>query len=144
MARKLKSDNVLFMASILLVARSVVMVSTASAPVAQDRYGRASFFLIKQGMWALLGIAMLYVVMRVDYRFYREPAFIWSCLGVVAFALVAVYFRAPVNGARRWFGVCSFEVQPSEIAKLVAFVSVPAHPERRLHSIDDLGYAFRR
>jgi len=141
MARKLKSDNVLFIATILLVALSVVMVYSASAPVAQDRYGRASFFLIKQGMWALLGIAMLYVVMRVDYRFYREPAFIWSCLGFVAFALVAVYFRAPVNGARRWFGVGSFGVQPSEMAKLVAIVFIAALLERRMHRIDELGYA---
>jgi len=141
MARKLKSDNVLFIATILLVALSVVMVYSASAPVAQDRYGRASFFLIKQGMWALLGIAMLYVVMRVDYRFYREPAFIWSCLGFVAFALVAVYFRAPVNGARRWFGVGSFGVQPSEMAKLVAIVFIAALLERRMHRIDDVAYA---
>jgi len=141
MARKLKSDHVLFIATILLVALSVVMVYSASAPVAQDRYGRASFFLIKQGMWALLGIAMLYVVMRVDYRLYREPAFIWTCLGFVAFALVAVYFRAPVNGARRWFGVGSFGVQPSEMAKLAAIVFIAALLERRMHRIDELGYA---
>jgi len=141
MARKLKSDHVLFTATILLVALSVVMVYSASAPVAQDRYGRASFFLIKQGMWALLGIAMLYVVMRVDYRLYREPAFIWTCLGFVAFALVAVYFRAPVNGARRWFGVGSFGVQPSEMAKLAAIVFIAALLERRMHRIDELGYA---
>src|SRR2546430_7393478 len=105
MARKLKSDRVLFTTTILLVALSVVMVYSASAPMALDRYGRASFFLIKQGMWALLGIALLYVVMRIDYRFYREPAFIWTVLGFVAFALIAVYFRAPVHGARRWLGV---------------------------------------
>src|SRR5262249_34074560 len=135
------SDHVLFTATILLVALSVVMVYSASAPVAQDRYGRASFFLIKQGMWALLGIAMLYAVMRVDYRFYREPAFIWSCLGFVTFALIAVYFRAPVTGARRWFGVGSFGVQPSERAKPAAIVFIAALLERRMHRIDELGYA---
>src|SRR5919204_4574258 len=141
MARKLKSDHVLFIATILLVALSVLMVYSASAPLALDRYGRASFFLIKQGMWALLGIAMLYVVMRVDYRLYREPAFIWTCLGFVAFALVAVYFRAPVNGARRWFGVGSFGVQPSELAKLAAIFFIAALLERRMHRINEVGYA---
>src|SRR6476619_6506896 len=120
MARKLKSDKVLFIATILLVASSVVMVYSASAPVALERYGRASLFLVKQGMWALLGVAMLAVVIRIDYRAYRQPAFIWTSLALVTAALIAVYFRAPVNGARRWFGVGGIGVQPSELAKRVA------------------------
>jgi cell division protein FtsW (lipid II flippase) len=52
MARKLKSDKVLFITTVLLVALSVVMVYSASAPMALERYGRASVFLVKQGMWA--------------------------------------------------------------------------------------------
>src|SRR5450759_5392897 len=117
------------------------MVYSASAPVAIERYGRASVFLIKQGMWSVLGIAMLYVVMRIDYRFYREPVFIWSCLAFVAVALVAVYFRAPVNGARRWFGVGGIGVQPSELAKLVAIFFIAALLERRMYRIDEVTYS---
>src|SRR5437868_4678885 len=141
MARKLKSDRVLFIATILLVALSVVMVYSASAPVALERYGRASLFLIKQGMWALLGVAMLNIVMRIDYRAYRQPAFLWTALGFVVFALVAVYFRAPVNGARRWFAVGGIGIQPSELAKLVAIFFIAALLERRMHRIDDVAYA---
>jgi cell division protein FtsW len=141
MARRLKSDKVLFITTILLVALSVVMVYSASAPVALERYGRASMFLIKQGMWAVLGMAMLSIVMRVDYRYYREPAFIWTALAFVSFALVAVYFRAPVNGARRWFGIGGFGVQPSELAKLVTIFFIAAILERRGRRIDDLTYA---
>src|ERR1700691_2141291 len=105
MARKLKSDNLLFIATVLLVALSVVMVYSASAAVALQRYGNASVFLIKQGMWAALGLPILWLVMKVDYRTYRQPAFIWTCLGVVGLALVAVLFSPPVNSARRWFGI---------------------------------------
>src|SRR5712671_2128843 len=141
MARKLKSDRLLFLATILLVGLSIVMVYSASAPMALERYGRASRFLFTQGMWALLGISMLYIVMRVDYRFYREPAFIWTGLGLVAFALVAVYFRAPVNNARRWFGVAGIGVQPSELAKLAAIFFIAALLERRMHRIDEVGYS---
>jgi cell division protein FtsW len=141
MARKLKSDRVLFIATILLVALSVVMVYSASAPMALDRYGRASFFLIKQGMWALLGITLLYVVMRIDYRLYREPAFIWTCLALVTLALVAVFLRPPVNGARRWLGVGGIGMQPSELAKLAAIFFIAALLERRMQRIDDVGYA---
>src|SRR3954467_7290767 len=141
MARKLKSDKVLFIATLLLVALSVVMVYSASAPMALDKFGRATRFLTTQAMWAVLGIAMLTVVMRVDYRYYREPLFIWSGLAFVAFALIAVYFRAPINGARRWFGVGGIGVQPSELAKLVAIFFIAALLERRMHRIDDVGYA---
>ena len=141
MARKLKADNVLFIATILLVALSVVMVYSASAPVALSRYGRASVFLVKQGMWAALGLPMLWLLMKVDYRTYREPILIWSCFGLVALALAAVLFSAPVNNARRWFGMGGIGVQPSEFAKLAAVIFIAAILERRMHRIDEVTYS---
>src|SRR4029077_11558112 len=102
MARKLKSDRVLFIATILLVGLSIVMVYSASAVVAMERYQQPYLFLTKQIMWATLGLALLWLVMKVDYRIYREPVFIWSCIGLVAVCLVAVMFSPPVNSARRW------------------------------------------
>src|SRR3954453_12762105 len=141
MARKLKSDKVLFIATLLLVALSVVMVYSASAPMALDKFGRATRFLTTQAMWAVLGIAMLTVVMRVDYPAYRDPRFIWTGLAFVAFALAGVYFRAPINGARRWFGVGGIGIQPSKLAKLVAIFFIAALLERRMHRIDDVRYS---
>ena len=141
MARKLKSDRALFISTILLVGLSVVMVYSASAPIALQKYGRSSMFLVRQGMWTMLGLSMMYVVMRIDYRHYREPAFIWTCLGLVGLALVAVLFSAPVNGARRWFGVGGTGVQPSELAKLAAIFFIAAILERRMHRIDELSYS---
>lgn len=141
MARKLKSDRVLFIATILLVGVSIVMVYSASAVVALERYQRPYLFLTKQALWAALGITVLGVVMRIDYRTYREPAFIWTCLGVVALGLVTVLFSAPVNNARRWLGVGGLGVQPSELAKLAAIFFIAALLERRMHRIDDIGYS---
>jgi cell division protein FtsW len=141
MARKLTSDKVLFTTTVLLVGLSVVMVYSASAAVALEQFQRPYWYLIKQGMWAALGMTVLGVVMRVDYRTYREPVFIWSCLGVVALALVAVLFSAPVNNARRWFGIAGIGVQPSELSKLAAIFFIAALLERRMHRINDIGYA---
>jgi cell division protein FtsW (lipid II flippase) len=73
MARKLKSDKVLFIATSGLVALSVVMVYSASAPMALDRYGRATRFR-RPAISAVLGIAMLTVFMRIDYRYHRGPS----------------------------------------------------------------------
>src|SRR5437762_10188484 len=140
MARKLKSDAVLFLATIVLVCLSIVMVYSASAVVALERYQQPYLFLTKQLLWASLGVAVLAVVMRIDYRTYREPVFIWSCLGVAGLCLVAVLFSPPVNNARRWFSVGGLGIQPSELAKLAAIVFIAALLERRMHRINELGY----
>jgi cell division protein FtsW len=84
---------------------------------------------------------MLWFVMKIDYRTYREPVFIWTCLGIVSLALVAVLFSPPVNSARRWFGLAGIGIQPSELAKLVAIFFTAALLERRVHRIDDVRYA---
>ena len=59
MARKLKSDKVLFLATLLLVCSSVVMVYSASAVLAMNRFNQPYFFLIKQAMWAALSASGL-------------------------------------------------------------------------------------
>jgi cell division protein FtsW len=141
MARKLKSDPVLFLATLLLICLSIVMVYSASAVVTLERYGRPSMFLVKQAMWAVLGLGLLGLVMRIDYRTYREPVFIWTSLVIVLTALVAVLFMPPVNNARRWFGLAGIGVQPSEVSKLVAILFIAALLERRAHRINELGYA---
>jgi cell division protein FtsW len=141
MARKLKSDKVLFVATLLLVCASVVMVYSASAVLATQRFNQPYLFLIKQFMWAALGVSAMTLAMRFDYRNYREPSFIWMSLGTVALALVAVLFSAPINGSSRWFGVGGIGVQPSELAKLSAIFFMAALLERRMDRIDEVGYA---
>jgi cell division protein FtsW len=141
MARKLKSDKLLFLATLLLVLASVVMVYSASAVIALERFHRPYLFLVKQGMWSALGLALLGVVMRVDYRTWKQPVLIWSALAMVGFALVAVLFMGRINGTRRWFGVGGFGIQPSELAKLAAIFFTAALLERRMHRIDEVRYS---
>src|SRR4051794_9457857 len=141
MARKLKSDKLLFLATLLLVLASVVMVYSASAVVALERFHRLYLFLIKQGMWTALGLALLGIVMRVDYRTWKQPALIWSALALVGMALVLVLFMGPINNTRRWFGLGGFGVQPSELAKLAAIFFTAALLERRMHRIDEVRYS---
>src|SRR6185369_7036820 len=141
MARKLKSDRVLFIATILLVGLGIVMVYSASAVVMMERYQRPYLFLTKQAMWAALGVAALGLIMRFDYHHYRQPAVIWTCIGIVGLGLVAVLFSQPVGGAKRWFAFSGFGIQPSELAKLSAIFFIAAMLERRMHRINDVGYA---
>jgi len=140
-ARKLKSDKVLFIATVLLVCASVVMVYSASAVIADKQSGQPSMFLTKQALWAVLGLVVLGVGMRIDYRTYKNDRFIWAFLGVVGLMLVAVLFSHPVNGARRWFGIGGLGIQPSELAKIACIFFAALVLERRMHRINDWKYA---
>ena len=141
MARKLKSDKLLFTATLLLVCTSVVMVYSASAVVAMETNHDPHLSLFKQATWALLGLVLVPVIMRVDYGNYRQPVVIWAGLGLVSLGLVAVLFAHPVNGANRWLGVGPLGVQPSELAKIVVIFFMAALLERRMDRIDEPTYA---
>jgi cell division protein FtsW len=141
MARKLKSDKVLFTATLLLVCISVVMVYSASAVMAMEQKHPPYYYLFKQAAWALLGLMFLPIVMRIDYRSYRQPMVIWTILGVVSAALVAVLFGRSVNGASRWLLLGPLGVQPSELAKIAVIFCTAALLERRMDRIDEVGYS---
>jgi cell division protein FtsW len=141
MARKLKSDKWLFMATLLLVCASLVMVYSASAVVSSERNQPASFYLVKQLVWALTGLCLLPIVMRIDYRSYRQPSIVCAILAVTLVGLVAVLFGRPINGARRWLNLGPLGVQPSELAKIAIIVFTAALLERRMDRINEPRHA---
>ena len=141
MARKLKSDQVLFLATLLLVCRSVVMVYSASAVWRLERFHQPNLFLIKQVMWAALGVAVLRLVMRIDYRNYRQPVVdLDAASGPWRSACWRCFFAPAANGSRRWFGLGVIGIQPSELAKLAVILFTAAVLERRMHRINERAY----
>ncbi len=136
MARKLKPDKPLFIATLVLLGASVVMVYSASAVLALERFEQADFFLFRQLTWVICGVLLLWGAIQVDYRDLKHPAVIWGGLGITAFALVAVLFAPPINGTRRWFGIGGFGVQPSELAKLALIVFAAAQLDRRMERLN--------
>jgi len=117
------------------------MVYSASALVALERFQQPYLFVTKQIMWAAVGLAVLSIVMRIDYRAYRNDRMLWFLLAVVTVMLVAVLFRQPINGTRRWFGIGGFGIQPSELAKLSAILFTALMLERRRARINELQYS---
>ena len=122
MARKLKTDAWLFGGTLVLLAVSMAFVYSASAHRAQLGKNDAEYYLIRQGLWVLLGVALMLVTMRVDYRKWGHPRVIQALVGVTIAGLVAVFFARPVNNAHRWLGIGGVGVQPSEFAKLVVIL----------------------
>jgi len=141
MARTLRSDKLLFWATLTLVGASVVMVYSASAVQALSKYEASSHFLLRQLIWAVMGFVLMLGIMRVDYHEYRRPALIWTLLSVVIVGLLGVFLFKPTNHAQRWLSLAGVSVQPSELAKLAAILFTAALLERRMHRINELGYA---
>ena len=141
MARKLKSDKVLFLATLLLVCASVVMVYSASAVLATQRYNQPYYFLIRQGMWAALGLAAMSMAMRFDYRNYREPSFIWMALGVVTSRWSWSCSARPSTAAAGGSGMAASACSRRSSRSSARSSSWPAILERRMDRIDEMQYA---
>lgn len=142
MARKLKSDKVLFLAALLLVCVGVVMVYSATTSHALASWDDRYTYVTKQALFAILGVAGLALAMRIDYRILRNETFIYGLVGVIVLLLVAVLLKeSPIKGSRRWLGVGGLGIQPSEFAKLACVLFTALILERRMHRIDELKYS---
>jgi cell division protein FtsW len=129
--RKAKLESqLLVLVTLGLVAFGLVMVySATSAPAALARTDPMSY-LKKQGVYALIGIALMIAASRLDYRRLRllAPGLVLTSLFL---CLAVLAFGTRVNGARRWiaFGPATF--QPSELAKLALAVWAAGYLCRR-------------
>jgi len=133
---RLKTDWILFLTILAMVAFGLVMVYSASSAIAELRNGVAPYyFAVRQLGWALVSFFVLMYFKRMDYRRLNTPAWAFSGLGIVLGLLVMVYF---FGSRHRWFrfaGVGSF--QPSEFAKPALIVFMAYFLDRRARVIND-------
>ena len=73
MAKKLSSDTTLFAITAALLGLGLVMVWSASTAIGQEAHGNVYHFLVRQVIWACLGLAAMGATMRMDYRRLRQP-----------------------------------------------------------------------
>src|SRR5881397_1980917 len=123
-------SHLLVLVTLALVAFGLVMVySSTSAPAALARTDPMSY-LKKQGVYALIGVALMISASRFDYRRLRllAPGLVLTALGGCLFVLL---IGSRINGARRWIEVGPATFQPSELAKLALAVWAAAYLCRR-------------
>jgi len=112
---------------LMLSLFGLVMLFSISGPRGEVQYGNPYFFILRQGIFLLLGIAGMVVAARTDYR--KWFRFVWVLFGVTALLLLLVYVKPigqEINGSSRWIRVPGIPVQlqPSEIAKLAMLLFV--------------------
>jgi len=137
MAKRISVDGFLFVITLLLVFVGLVMVFSASAVIAKERYHSGYFFLLRQLGWAVGGFIAMMAGMRMDYRRLKHPAVVFSLLGLTTLLLISVFFLDRAHHTHRWIHFSGFSFQPSELAKPVLILFLAFFLENRTKFMDD-------
>lgn len=111
-------DPVLLFAALTLASLGLVMVVSASAPLA-ERMGQSAWaFGLRQAIGLGLGGALGLAVLAMPWRSVRKAGLAFYGFTLLAMFLVHTPLGVRVNGAPRWLDLGPFNLQPSEMAKL--------------------------
>ncbi len=118
-------DLALLFSTFALMGIGLVMLYSSSSIIAQQRFGDGMYFVKRQILFALMGIAILILSKNVPYVLYRRLVYVIlaiSLLSLIAVLLPQVGHR--VGGARRWLRLGPFSLQPAEFAKLALIIYI--------------------
>jgi rod shape determining protein RodA len=128
-------DVLLAFATLAVAALGVVMVYSATRGKLELAGADPRFYLKKQLIYAIIGLAVMVVVILVDYHHFE-------ILGVLAYGAVLLGLLAVLSpigssalGSQRWFQVGSFQLQPSAFATLALILAMASYLRRRQGAI---------
>jgi cell division protein FtsW len=125
-------DQFLLVLTLILVGFGIVMIYSASAIRAQERFGDPAFFLKKQMAWAVLGLLAMAWAMGWEVKTFKRLTPVLFLGSVLLLLLVLVPgVGVKVNGARRWLRVAGLSFQPAELAKLALILFLASYFARR-------------
>jgi cell division protein FtsW len=132
---KLRSDYLLLLAVIILIACGTVMIYSASAIVADVKFKSTTFFLRKQLIWILLALPVLLIFSKLDYHKIKNfslPVFLISFI-----FLIAVLFFEPTKGVKRWIRFGFFGFQPSEFFRYALTLFLASSLSRKVGKLKE-------
>ncbi|MDD6038027.1 MAG: putative peptidoglycan glycosyltransferase FtsW [bacterium] len=114
-------DYSLLFIIIFLICFGLVMLYSTSAYDAQDTFGDPTHYLRRQFQAFVLGLIGMFIISRIDYRYWRNLGG-FAYLVAVGLCTAVIFFGIEHNNSRRWLGVGPIEFQPSEFAKLAVIM----------------------
>jgi rod shape determining protein RodA len=128
---RLRLDPLLLLASLGLVACSLVALKGATA---DDIDGDPLYYVKRQGIYALVGVLMMYGVSRLDYSRLRELRY--PIYGLLLVSLIGVLGIAQATrGAKSWIALPWFNLQPSELGKVLLVVALSGFLVERMREM---------
>lgn len=123
-------DSFLLLLLLSLLAIGVVMVNSASVPVAERLFGNPLHFTIRHLIYLGLGGTLAVLVLNVPVQRWHQGNLLLLALAVAGLLAVLIFGRT-VNGATRWLALGPISIQPAEPAKLFFFVYLASYLVRR-------------
>ena len=122
LSHPLSTYYILLGSTMLLLILGLIMVLSASTIRSVEIFGSPYTIALRQLMFAVLGVAVMFVVVRTSTHFWKS--FAWPLLGIAGVLLVAVLIiGVEVAGQRNWIEIFGpFRLQPSEFAKYALVV----------------------
>lgn len=128
-------DLVLVGATLILAATGVVMIYSATRAKLALAGQNPHYYLERQALFVLLGVAVMAVVAAFDYRRFEEVSTVLY-IGTL-FALVGVFVVGSSSyGSQRWYPLGPLELQPSEFATLTVIIAIATYCSRRPDGLD--------
>lgn len=101
------------------------MVYSASNVVALYRYNDKAYFLKRQLIFAIIGIAIMILFIHIDIKkIYKATTYIYIASLVLLILVLIPGVGQVRGGARSWIGIGSFSIQPSEFMKLSSILLI--------------------
>ncbi|KAB2933430.1 MAG: putative lipid II flippase FtsW [Candidatus Contendobacter sp.] len=124
-------DPWILVPALLLLALGLLMVASASMPIAERQTGQPFYFLLRQGAFAGLGLLAAGMAFQIPMTRWRQagPLLLLAAIGLLVLVLVPGVGKE-VNGSARWIGVGPINIQASEIAKLFALIYIAGYLKR--------------
>lgn len=121
--KKKKTELLLLISVIVISIFGLIMIYSASYIWAEYKYNDAFKFVKNQAIFFVVGIILMMIISKIDYRKYYNKANLLLISCVILLILVLIPGIGSVrNGSRSWFGIGSFGIQPSEFTKLALII----------------------
>lgn len=135
--------NLLFILGTIIVF-GLVMLSSASAVIAFEKFGDANYYLKHQLIYGVvIGMIAFWIMSRIDYHYWKQYAFPLIMVSIVLLFLVLVPgIGTEFLGAKRWINLGVVLFQPSELVKLTFLLYLAVWLEKRAEEIEDFSYSF--
>lgn len=131
-------DRLLAFVILLLLLIGSIAVYSASSHFGMAAEGSAGLYLIKHLEKIGLGLAVLLLMMKIDYHVWR-PLAPWIGLGSLVLLAITLAMP-PVNGAKRWILLGPLRFQPVDVAKFGLVLSLAAGLAKVRDFRRDLGH----
>ena len=136
-AKKHTYDDTLLVTVLILVLVGLILLTSTSAYNGRVKFHDSYYYLKKQGLATVLGMAGMLWIARIDYHRWI-PLAVPGYLAAIGLSIAVMAFGKEYNGSKRWLSLGPFSFQPSEFAKVAVILFLAWLINRNVKKISKL------